>query len=93
MPLCPEILDKLNILWDGTVIPCCYDIDGTMRLGTVFDGVDAVWRNDRSTALRTALFEQELNAYPVCAGCKGFVFESAEPMKSMAEYVAKKGSI
>lgn len=72
-PLCPEIMDKMNILWDGTAIPCCYDIDGTMPFGTVIDGVDTVWQNNRFNALRTALLHEDVREYLQCQRCKGYV--------------------
>ena len=67
--LCEEFFYKLNVLWDGTVTPCCADIDGAMRLGDASEGIDNVWNNERAARLRRSLARREVSAYPLCARC------------------------
>ena len=34
---CHGLRDQIGILSDGTVVPCCLDSEGTVRLGNIFD--------------------------------------------------------
>ncbi|MDR2006797.1 MAG: SPASM domain-containing protein, partial [Acidaminococcales bacterium] len=70
-PLCTEPFTKLNVLWDGSVTPCCYDIDGAMPLGHIKDGIDNVWKSGKAKELREALLNHDFNKYPLCSACMG----------------------
>lgn len=70
-PLCTEPFSKLNVLWDGRITPCCYDIDGNMPLGHIKDGIDNVWKSDKVKELQKALLSQEVGNYPLCSECMG----------------------
>jgi radical SAM protein with 4Fe4S-binding SPASM domain len=71
-PLCTEPLEKLNILWDGTITPCCNDIDAEIPLGNVTEGIDAVWEGDKTKSLHKALLNHDLYDFPFCQGCIGY---------------------
>ncbi|MBU0995475.1 MAG: radical SAM protein [Proteobacteria bacterium] len=69
--LCDEPLEKLNILWDGTVTPCCHDIDGQMKLGDATqDRIDDIWQGDQVKSLHLALLNHDIQNYPLCQACK-----------------------
>lgn len=70
-PVCEEALFKLNVLWDGTVTACCYDSEGTMKLGDYKEGIDTVWNSPAASGLRMALLKQQLDGYQLCRSCKG----------------------
>lgn len=71
-PLCDEPLEKLNILWDGTVSPCCYDIDGQFILGDVNkNSIDDIWQSDQVKSLHHALMTHDIQDFPLCKACKG----------------------
>jgi len=70
-PLCVEPLTKLNVLWDGSVTPCCYDIDCEMPLGHIKDGIDNVWKSSKVKELQEALINQDFMKHPVCSACMG----------------------
>jgi len=70
-PVCIEPLEKLNILWDGSVIPCCNDINGAHILGHASAGIDTVWRSERTRQLHDAILRQKLESFPLCARCYG----------------------
>jgi radical SAM protein with 4Fe4S-binding SPASM domain len=70
-PICSEPLTKLNVLWDGRITPCCYDIDGEMPLGHVHDGIDQVWRSDKVKSLQEALLNHDFMKHPLCKACMG----------------------
>lgn len=76
-PLCPESLEKLNILWDGTATPCCYDINGEMDLGNVGEkGVDAIWNSEEVKRLQGSLLNHRFENLALCQFCKGRFAES-----------------
>lgn len=68
-PLCVEPFTKLNVLWDGSITPCCYDIDCDMPLGHIKDGIDNVWRSSKVKELQTALLNQDIKKYHLCSLC------------------------
>jgi radical SAM protein with 4Fe4S-binding SPASM domain len=70
-PLCSEPFAKLNVLWDGSITPCCYDIDGEMPLGHVRDGIDNVWGSGKAKKLREALLNHDFTKHPLCSACMG----------------------
>lgn len=70
-PICSEPLTKLNVLWDGRITPCCYDIDGEMPLGHVHDGIDQVWRSGKVKSLQQALLNHDFVKHPLCKACMG----------------------
>ncbi len=49
---CYALADQFGILSDGTVVPCCLDGDGLLRLGNIFEeDIDTILRSARATAL------------------------------------------
>ncbi len=71
-PKCQEPFYKINVLWDGTVTPCCADISGSIPLGSMVDsGVDAVWNGQEAIRHITALLQDSLQPYPDCVRCSG----------------------
>jgi len=70
-PLCTEPLDKLNVLWDGSVTPCCHDVDGDLVLGNAAEGIDKIWDNPVTRALHQAILDHEIQDYPLCQSCTG----------------------
>lgn len=70
-PLCMEPFAKLNILWDGTVTPCCHDIDGNFALGSVKNQkIDEIWRGNTLERLLQALASHDLAFHPLCRTCR-----------------------
>lgn len=68
-PLCAEPFTKLNVLWNGSITPCCYDIDGDMLLGHIKDGIDNVWKSRKVRELQDALLNKAVEKYPLCSAC------------------------
>jgi radical SAM protein with 4Fe4S-binding SPASM domain len=68
--LCTEPFTKLNVLWDGTVTACCYDIDGKMPLGHISSGIDNIWRSSKMTELHNSLLNKDTSLHPLCTTCK-----------------------
>ena len=60
----------LQIQWDGTVIPCCYDYNNQIVLGNAFDTpIPYILRGYRYTALRNAHATREFFRFPYCDQC------------------------
>ncbi|MBF0193047.1 MAG: SPASM domain-containing protein [Magnetococcales bacterium] len=71
-PKCQEPLYKLNILWDGTITPCCADINSNIPLGNIKNnGLDAVWNSPETTDHIKALLHNNLEKYQECITCVG----------------------
>lgn len=47
---CYGLKDQFGILCDGTVVPCCLDSDGIIKLGNIFeDDIDSILKSKRAT--------------------------------------------
>ena len=69
-PLCEEPFGKLNVLWDGTVSPCCHDINAVQSLGDVNNqSIDEIWLGENVKALHQALLAGDTQAHGFCAEC------------------------
>ena len=67
-PACLEALTKLNVLWNGVITPCCFDIDGEAALGAVDQGIDNVWQSKRAKNLRLGLLRNRVEE-TLCRRC------------------------
>ena len=71
--ICNAVYSSAGILWDGTVVPCCFDFNGAIPLGNVKekDFLD-IWNGPNMEELRRILGSKELAAkHPVCGPCRG----------------------
>ena len=60
----------LQIQWDGTVIPCCYDYNNQIDLGNAFkQPIMEVLYGDRYESLRQAHNAGEFHRFPYCDNC------------------------
>ena len=69
---CPALWEYLVILADGTVTPCCADINGEMKLGNIEDIADlgAFWRESPAlTDLRRTHCLLGFGKLPLCRDC------------------------
>ena len=66
---CHGLGDHFAILVDGTVVPCCLDADGIMRLGNVFESdIRDILACDRANAIKQG-FSVKRAAEPLCRRC------------------------
>jgi radical SAM protein with 4Fe4S-binding SPASM domain len=60
----------LQILWNGDVVPCCYDFDGRMVLGNLRQqSIAEIWNGAAYGKLRRADEALDFSAYPICQVC------------------------
>jgi radical SAM protein with 4Fe4S-binding SPASM domain len=61
----------MSILWDGRVVPCCYDYDAKYVLGNVKDEtIWEIWNSKRMRDLRNSLLSNDYTNNPLCAHCR-----------------------
>ncbi len=63
-------IGPLQVQWDGTVIPCCWDYNGTMILGDLkTNTIEEVMNSEAYNDLRDAHAKSEFERYPFCNQC------------------------
>jgi radical SAM protein with 4Fe4S-binding SPASM domain len=66
---CYGLRTHIGILVDGTVVPCCLDTDGIIKLGNIFESdLDAIINSDRSTQMKSSFLNRKL-VEPLCQRC------------------------
>jgi radical SAM protein with 4Fe4S-binding SPASM domain len=74
-PAAPTVCDKpwtsVTILWDGRVVPCCFDYDGIMTLGNVNDQpLASIWNGSALETLRRRHRDNDVADIKLCAQCR-----------------------
>lgn len=60
----------LQIQWDGSVIPCCYDYNNQIILGDIAnDSIEDILKSERYNLLRAAHEKGEFWRFPYCDQC------------------------
>ena len=66
------------ILADGTVVPCCMDVNGQMPLGNVNEAsFHDIWSDNRYRQLRLKMLTGSVPAGSICSGCCNIFREPA----------------
>lgn len=66
---CYGLRDQIGILSDGSVVPCCLDAEGCIRLGNIFEeGIDEILNSERALNLKRS-FEARNIKEPLCIRC------------------------
>ena len=59
-----------QVLWDGRVVPCCYDFDGEIILGDLNDNTIAeIWNGEAFRNFRQLHKEFRFDELPLCKKC------------------------
>ncbi|MGR3220984.1 MAG: radical SAM/SPASM domain-containing protein [Candidatus Anammoxibacter sp.] len=68
---CNALRSQLGILWNGDVVPCCLDYDGSIILGNVYNSSLAdIMNSDFSVKMKTGFKTGKLH-HASCKKCKG----------------------
>ena len=60
-----------TILSDGSVVPCCFDMNADMKIGNMFeDDFSKIWNSADSLKFRAKILE-DINSIGLCRGCPG----------------------
>ena len=90
--LCPELFGKdygkLVVLWDGTVVPCCVDYNGILKLGNAWtQPVGELWRATAIERLRESHLKGEFPSR--CANCNECETSKTEKRFIMPAYLVQ----
>lgn len=78
--VCDKPWTSVTILWDGRVVPCCFDHDGSYVLGNLRDqSLKAVFDGEPMRELRRAHRDRRLEDVSLCATC---VDKAGYPVRS-----------
>ena len=68
---CPIVAKPImQVLWDGSVVPCCYDFDGKIVLGNLKNStVKEVWEGQKYERFREIHRKKEYAKVPMCLNC------------------------
>ncbi len=68
---CPIVTRPImQVLWDGLVVPCCYDFDGKVILGRLGnESVSDVWNGEKYNRFREIHRRREYEKIPMCYNC------------------------
>lgn len=62
--------NQMAVMWDGRVVPCCYDYDGKYVLGNVREkSLLEIWQDEPMAALRRE-FDSKNVKNPLCINCE-----------------------
>lgn len=68
---CDFIWEEMVINWDGSVVPCCFDMNNLFVLGNAFsDKIKNIWNNKRYISLRKTILKDKKNI-SLCKNCPG----------------------
>jgi len=56
------------ILWNGNVVPCCYDMEGVLVIGNIFKdgGFKKIWQSEKYKQYRKKIIRKE---FTLCKNC------------------------
>jgi radical SAM protein with 4Fe4S-binding SPASM domain len=67
---CHRLWSTLTILWDGTVVPCCFDFHGKLPVGNVRErSLLEIWNGKPMQDLRTLHTQKTIDHVPLCSTC------------------------
>lgn len=71
VPCTAFLWDALTVLWNGTVVPCCFDVDGKLTLGRFGEqSLEAIWNGPALAELRREHCSLDFTHLPLCAACQ-----------------------
>jgi radical SAM protein with 4Fe4S-binding SPASM domain len=68
--ICDKPWTSVTVLWDGRVVPCCFDYDGIYPLGDLrTHSLREIWNSPESQALRASHKANDLEGIRLCRHC------------------------
>lgn len=62
--------ERMTVLWDGTVVPCCNDYDRKLSLGNIKEqSLSEIWNGPEMVALRKEFISNQVTN-PLCRHCE-----------------------
>jgi len=67
---CDILWTEITILWDGRVVPCCRDFNGTTILGDINrDSIRSMWNSKTMRWIRSQHLRGRQSEVPLCTNC------------------------
>lgn len=68
--ICPFPWNLMVILYNGSVVPCCYDYNGKQIVGDVTTNtIRQIWQGEAYMKIRKNFKALRYQDYPICKGC------------------------
>jgi len=68
---CDSLWDEMVINWDGTSVPCCFDMNNSYVFSNVFEeGIKKTWNNSKYVQFRKKLLKNKKSIL-LCKNCPG----------------------
>jgi radical SAM protein with 4Fe4S-binding SPASM domain len=68
--VCDKPWTSVTVLWDGRVVPCCFDYDGLNVLGDLrTESLRSIWNGERMRQFRQAHRSGDLSGVKLCERC------------------------
>ncbi len=81
--VCPQIWQRMAVLWDGTILPCNHDDDALLALGNVQQtSIKESWHSEKLNTIRDA--HKGAMGYEIAA-CDGCYLRDSEILKLIKE--------
>ena len=72
---CWELVDHINILYNGDVIMCCNDYERRIILGNVkTNSIREIWNGEKYQLVREAIFDRDFERIPGCSDCSSIKY-------------------
>jgi radical SAM protein with 4Fe4S-binding SPASM domain len=60
----------IEVLWNGDVVPCCYDFNGCLNMGNIYeDSLNNIWNGKRYKELRRLQLTRKFPTDLLCRRC------------------------
>ena len=85
---CTFLWYSMSVKWDGTVVPCCNDLPGSMPIGDIRkNSLMEIWNSPALTDIREKIASGQYKEIPLCKGCDVLWKEQVFgiPLKSLKE--------
>ena len=67
---CPQVWQRLSVLWDGTILPCNHDDDQKLAFGNVKEkSIYNVWNGKKLKQVRELHKNGDAHLINACDGC------------------------
>jgi radical SAM protein with 4Fe4S-binding SPASM domain len=71
--VCDKPWTSVSVLWDGRVVPCCFDYDGLYVLGDLkIQTLNEIWNGEKMQYLRSCHKHREQNKILLCEKCTDY---------------------
>jgi radical SAM protein with 4Fe4S-binding SPASM domain len=76
---CYWLWSNPHIKWDGTVVPCCQDVDAKHPLGNIQEmSLDKAWNSEKMQEMRRMHLEGKAGEIPLCRNCN--MYQPSKPL-------------